>query len=480
MSQANSDGDESPYAEEQFGSIPEKDRVPLRQKIAYGFGLSADHYAQFGISSLALPFYNILLGVPATMVSTALAFSRGWDAISDPLVGSISDNSKSKKGRRKPFLFWGAILTGLFFPLIWLAPESLSHNSTFIYLLVVFPLFYTFYSLMSVPYESLGMELTPNYKERTSIFTTRNYINTIVTLAIPFLFFFANLSVFSEPVTGVRVVSIFVGAVIIIAGVTCSKVCQERYQSLANKQEKQNLFKSAGSLTKNTPLMMIVVSISIFLFAITSVQQLDMYVHIYYIYGGDKTKGALLDGINKAAPVIFALLGTFCVQKLSKKFDKHHLLLCSVAIMFIAKLGLYVTYYPGQVLLTFVTKPFLTFGMSAFWILVLSMRADVADWDEYQFGRRREGMIAALTNWMVKVSMTLAIFSSGFLLELVAGFDVEKGGQSMETLERMKLIYVLLPSCAIAVVFFIMLKYPLTQRKMREVRADLEARREAV
>ena len=460
--------------------IPEEDRVPLKQKIAYGFGLSADHYAQFGISSLALPFFNILLGVPATMVSTALGFSRFWDAITDPLVGSISDNSRSKKGRRKPFLFWGAILTGLFFPIIWLAPESLSHNSTFIYLLVVFPLFYTFYSLMSVPYESLGMELTPNYNERTSVFTTRNYINTIVTLAIPFLFFFANLSIFSEPVTGLRIVSLGVGSVIIVAGVTCSRICQERYHSVAKKQESQSLFKSAGSLCKNRPLMMIVISISIFLFAITSVQQLDMYVHIYYIYGGDKTKGALLDGINKAAPVIFALLGTFCVQKLSKKYDKHHLLLGSVAIMFVSKIGLYVTYYPGQVLLTFVTKPFLTFGMSAFWILVLSMRADVADWDEHQFGRRREGMIAALTNWMVKVSMTLAIFASGFLLELVAGFDVAKGGQSIETLERMKLIYVLLPSAAIALVFFIMIKYPLTEKKMREVRAELEERRDKV
>lgn len=205
-----------------------------------------------------------------------------------------------------------------------------------------------------------------------------------------------------------------------------------------------------------------------------------MYVHIYYIYGGDKSAGALLDGVIKTVPIVFGLLGTFTVQKLSRKYDKHHLLLGSIAIMFFAKLGLYVTYYPGQVLLTFATKPFLAFGMSSFWVLVISMRADVADWDEFRFGRRREGMIAALTNWMVKASITLAIAASGYLLEFATGFDVEKGAQSMETLERMKLIYVALPSIAIAITFIIMMKYPLSQKKMAEIRSELERRREAV
>lgn len=189
MSQSHSDESASTTDELHFGQVPEKDRVPLKQKLAYGFGLSADHYAQFGISRLALPFFNILLGVSPAVVSTALAISRGWDAITDPLVGSISDNSKNPKGRRKPFLFWGSILTGLFFPIVWLAPKSMDESAIFVYLMIVFPLFYTFYSLMSVPYESLGMELTPNYKERTSIFTTRNYINEVATLAIPFLLF---------------------------------------------------------------------------------------------------------------------------------------------------------------------------------------------------------------------------------------------------------------------------------------------------
>ncbi|MBK1880154.1 MFS transporter [Pelagicoccus mobilis] len=480
MSQVTPGAREPKPTAEESEQVPEKDRVPFKQKLAYAFGLSADHYAQFGISNLALPFFNILLGISPSVVTTALAISRAWDAITDPIVGSISDNLKNPKGRRKPLLFWGAILTGCFFPVVWLVPEGWGEDAVFIYLIIAFPLFYTFYSLMSVPYESLGMELTPNYRERTSVYTIRNYMNTIATLAIPFLFFFGNLSVFSDPVTGVRVVSLAVGAIIIVAGVTCARVCEERYHSVAAKQRQENLFKTARSLFKNKPLVIVVSSIAIVLFGLTSVQALDPYVHIYYIYGGDKAAGAFLDGINRTVPLVFGLLGTFCVQKLSKKYDKHHLLLASVAILFVAKLGLYVTYFPGQILLTLATKPFFAFASSCFWILIISMRADVADWDELCFGRRREGVIAALNNWLVKVSITLAVACSGYLLEFMAGFDVAEGEQSVETLESIKTMYVALPCVALGLAFVILLKYPLSRKKMEEVRAELEQRREAV
>ena len=461
-------------------TVPEKDRVPLKQKIAYGFGLSADHYAQFGISSLALPFFNILLGISPAIVTTALAVSRAWDAITDPVVGSISDNLKNPKGRRKPLLFWGAILTGSFFPIVWMAPQQWSENAIFLYLLVVFPLFYTCYSAMSVPYESLGMELTPNYRERTSLYTVRIYINTFLTLPIFFLFYFANSPVFSDPIMGVRVVSLGVGAYILIAGVYCAKICEERYHTVARKQRRENLLRTTRSLFKNTPMVIIAGSVGIFLFAITSVQAMDPYVHIYYIYGGDKAAGALLDGINRTLPLVFSLLGVFCVNRLSNRYDKHHLLLISVVILFFAKLGLYVTYYPGRVWLTLTTKPFYNFSTAAFWVLVISMRADVADWDEYCFGRRREGVIAAVNTWLAKVAITLAVASSGYLLQFAAGFDVKEAQQSIETLERIKLLYVAIPTVALVIVFIMLLRYPLSRKKMEEIRATLEERREAV
>ena len=126
------------------------------------------------------------------------------------------------------------------------------------------------------------------------------------------------------------------------------------------------------------------------------------------------------------------------------------------------------------------TKPFYAFATAGFWVLVISMRADVCDWDEYAFGRRREGMIAAVNNWLVKVAITLAVAASGDILEFGSGFDVEQGAQSIETLERIKLTYVAFPCIATPIVFLILLRYSLSRKKLAEIRQELETRREAV
>lgn len=470
----------NPNEESLQATTAHDDRVPLKQKFAYSSGLIADHYAQFGVAWLALPVYNILLGISPQLVTTALAIARLWDAITDPVVGSFSDNLKSKYGRRKPLIFVGAILTGIAFPLVWMVPEGWSETATFVYLIVAFLAFYTCYSLFSVPYESLGMELTPDYQERTSVYSIRFYISAFADLGLPFLFWMGSLAIFASHLTGVRLVSVGVGFLIAASGIWCAIVCVERYQTIAKKQEKEGIFHALKTLIKNRQLVIIVSAISIYLFADTSMRALEPYVHIYYIYGGDVKTGALLDAANRTIPVAFLLLGAFVVHVLSDKYDKHHMLLVCVAIIFFSQLAIYFTYQPGHPYLTLVTKPFQAFATAGFWVLVISMRADVCDWDEYQFGSRREGMIAAVNNWLVKVAITLAVAASGYILQFVSGFDIEQGAQSIETLERIKLTYIAVPCVATVIVFVILLQYSLSRKRLADIRAELEERREAV
>ncbi len=467
-------------AESPASATAVEDRVPLRQKFAYSSGLVADHYAQFGVAWLALPVYNILLGISPQLVTIALSLARLWDAITDPVVGSISDNLKSKYGRRKPLIFAGAILTGIAFPLVWMVPESWSETATFVYLCVAFLVFFTCYSLFSVPYESLGMELTPDYQERTRVYSIRFYVSAFADLGLPFLFYMGSLAIFASHLAGVRLVSVGVGLLIAATGIWCAMECVERYQTIAEKQDKEKIFHAIKSLVKNRPLVIIVSSISIYLFADTSMRALEPYVHIYYIYGGDVQTGALLDAANRTIPVAFALLGAFVVHVLSDRFDKHIMLLACVATIFLSHLAIYFTYQPGHPLLTLVTKPFYAFATAGFWVLVISMRADVCDWDEYNFGLRREGMIAAVNNWLVKVAITLAVAASGYILEFVSGFDVEQGAQSIETLERIKLTYIAVPCAATLIVFLILLRYSLSRDRLAAIRSQLEQRREAV
>ena len=461
--------------------IAERDRVPVPQKVAFGMGIVSDHMATFSLNAFTMPVFNIILHVSPALIGYALMIARLWDAFTDPFVGYLSDKSKHPKGRRKPFVFWGAILTGAFFPVLWLAPQSWTGTATFFYLVLALLIYFTFYSIFSVPYHSLGMELTPDYRERTNVYSWMAYIQQISGFAVPWLLALTTLRVFPNELVGTRVVAVGVGLMIMLAGIMPALICQERYTKVAHGQEEENIFKALRTLARNKPLMIIFGAIGIYLLAISTTQVLDVHVNTYYIYGGKLKEGAVLFGLDGTLRVVFAFVGAFMVQWLSKRFGKRHLLLTLVAVIFVCKVGILFTYIPGKPYLIFITKPFLAIAETGFWILVLSMRADVADWDEYRFGRRREGMIAAVNNWIAKLSMTAAMGLGGVVLQYVVGFRVELGGDQLPgTMQRLIWSYTLMPSIAAILVFLLLLAYPLTHERMDAVRKELETRRKAV
>ena len=415
-------------------SVSAEDKVPLYQKIAYGMGVVSDHYANVMIAYIFfLPFFNDMLKVPASIVTFALALARIWDAFTDPLVGAISDKWKSKLGRRKPFIIVGALLTGLFFPIIWLASPDWEQNVIVTYLVISLLLFYSFYSIFSVPYESLGTELTANYKERTNVFVVRSYVNQIFNLGISWAFplaaWFALQPWVGGDVNGVRVVSVLTAIVIIGAGILPGIFCQERYREIAQKEQaaqKKTSFKEAATtLLKNSQLMIVIGIICTYLLAIMSIGVLGYYITVYYIFDGDRLAGTVLGGLNGTLRVVCSLIAAYAIKRMADRVDKHHLMAVCVIAMLVASVGLYFTIVPGRPLLYLVTQPLVAIGEVGFWILIISMRADVCDYDEYQNNKRREGIISAVTNWFTKSTMTMSALLSGVILQFVVGFDNE-------------------------------------------------------
>ncbi len=462
-------------------SIPEKDRVPVPQKVAFGFGIVSDHLATFSINAFAMPIFNIFLHLSPTLIGVALMIARLWDAFSDPMVGSLSDNCKHPKGRRKPYVFWGAIATGLFFPFLWLAPESWGETGIFIYLTAALLIYFTCYSVFSVPYQSLGMELTSDYRERTNVYSTMAYIQQVSGLLVPWLLAITTWSIFPDKLVGTQIVSIGVGILIVAAGIMPALYCQEKFGKVAKNQKFENPLKSLWAFRNNKPLLLIFSAIGVYLLAVSTTQALDVHVNTYYIYDGDIDSGSTLFGIDGTLRVVFAFIGAFIMQRYSKKIDKRSMILACVTVIFICKFSVIVTYIPGKPYFILLSKPFLAMAETGFWILILSMRADVADYDELEFGRRREGVIAAVGNWLAKMAMTIAMGLSGLVLEHIAGFEVSLGGdQAPGTLDRLIWCYTLIPTAAAAIMFLLMYKYPLTHTRMTEIRAKLEMRREAV
>lgn len=187
------------------------DKVPITQKIAYSIGVPIDNWGNWLYPNLVWPVFNLALGVPPWLISVALFLNRIFDAISDPFFGWWSDNTRTRWGRRRPFILVGGILAGVTMPLLyWVTPGWGSDNVNlllhwdismfgkhwlvdlrnteiphyFWYMVVSSGCYIVIVSGANVPYQSLGSELTPNANERTSIFAYRTAIQKIFEIAL--------------------------------------------------------------------------------------------------------------------------------------------------------------------------------------------------------------------------------------------------------------------------------------------------------
>src|ERR1044071_9692049 len=149
--------------------ITPTDRVAVRTKIAYGLGTSVDMWGHWLYPNLAYPVFNIFLGLSPQLVGTALMLIRVVDALSDPFFGWLSDNARTRFGRRRPFILVGGVLAGLRSPPLFFIPATWHGDIVFSWMLGSSLLFIPFVSCFNMPYQGLGNELTPDYNERTSI-----------------------------------------------------------------------------------------------------------------------------------------------------------------------------------------------------------------------------------------------------------------------------------------------------------------------
>ena len=225
-------------------------RVPLSEKLTLGMGSLSSFFGYVAINSLAYPVYNMILGVDVALVGIALTVPRIWDALTDPVMGLISDNFHSKWGRRKPFIVSGAILMGIVFGLIWLVPEAWSETAKVAFFIGMQILFFTFFTVFYVPYTALTYEMTPDYNERTRVMAYNAFFHKfgefIYQWMIPLAavlsvrFFAASLPEGQEVnLSGIRTVGWIVGLGIMAGfGMLPGFFVRERFRKKTEHQEK--------------------------------------------------------------------------------------------------------------------------------------------------------------------------------------------------------------------------------------------------
>ncbi|MBE0639024.1 MAG: MFS transporter [Bacteroidales bacterium] len=407
------------------------DKIRFSQLAAYGAG-GIIPIALFNIAGILVGLMgNISLGLSAFWLGVILIIPRLWDAVSDPLIGHLSDNTRTRWGRRRPFLLIGGILVAVFFVLMWWIPkgemvrEFFPSESGFqafqlVYILVSLLLFYTACTIFEIPHGALGMEMTTDYHERTRLFSAKSFIGNLFAMSTPWLFALASMPIFKGPggneADGMRYVSIMIAAILIPLSFWWTYKLREPGFVRIKKQEKTPFWKDMKHTAGNRNFIMLTLTIFTLAMGFNFVNLLGSYIPIFYIFGGDKVAGAYLLGINGTIWAVTGVLAVFPLNWISPKIGKRSTLSIAILLMCLAQLSKIVCYNPEYPYLIIIPTILLSTGMLFFFTLGSSMVGDICDEDDLKTGHRTEGSFYSVFWWFIKMGTALASFVAGALI----------------------------------------------------------------
>jgi len=465
--------------------VAPEDRVSFGRKLAYALGGPVDIFSVWILVSIAYPLFNMELQMRPLYVSIILMSLRLWDGIIDPIMGWISDNTRTRWGRRRPYIFAGAILSALTYPLIWWFPSGLSPEMSMLWVIGFGILFYTCFTIWAMPYQSMLMEMTPDYNERTRVTEIRGYVQTLAGLVNGWMWWITMRPIFYSPVTGeaspsngMRYVSFAVSAVILVGGIIPAIFVKERYyESVKAHQKRVSLARSLYETFSNRAFVVLCLFTLCFLLGTAIFDSYGRYVGTYYVLGGDWDRSSVFAGWGTLVYTIFSLSFIPLFRYLSERIGKNKCLLLSVCIVLVAAGTTWWTFNPAYPWVMLVNTAFIGAGYAGLWLMIPSMQVDVVDLDELKTGERREGGFASIFSWFLKFSFCVGFLISGPLLELT-GFDASLEGAQPESVYRnMRIGYVAVPVVSLMLAIILLKFFPITREKVAEIRAELEARR---
>lgn len=507
-------------------------KVPFIQKISFGSG-----HLVLNLLPGALGVFSFFLltafGMDPFLAGLLGGLPRLYDALTDPVMGFISDNTTSKWGRRRPYIFAGAILSGIFYIMLWqLNPED-SQTYNFWYFLIFSLIFLTGNTIYATPLVGLGYEMTSDYNERTRLMAFSQTMGQIAWMIVPwFWVIIADPKIFASQAVGVNQLAFYVGAACIILGVLPAFFCRGIDASHMQNRKKINLktlvsnvkdlFVGIKQVSKNKPFMKLCGATFLIFNGFQIVAAFSVFIIVFYMFNGSyEAAGTWPAWFSTITAILTAFFVIPIITWMSNKWGKRTAFIISTAISilgyllkwfgfdtglnaqfnqtgiskgltnivgsifdflnpFLDKIGM--SWFSIDVAneipwLIFFPIPLIAFGLGGLFTLMMSMTADVCDLDELENGMpRKEGTFGAIYWWMVKLGQALALVLSGLVLKLI-GFDGGAASQSAETMNSLRLADIIIPSVTAGIAILIMWKYSLDEKRAREIKDKLVERR---
>lgn len=468
-------------------ATPTTERLPLRQKVGFGLGSVLDMWGHWLYASLAFQVFNIFLGVAPGLISTVQAIKIVIDAGSDAVFGWLSDNTRTRYGRRRPFILVGGVLAGIGLPLMFAVGKGWTDTQYFVFMLVSMVIYVPVMSCFNMPWVSLGAEMTPDYHERTSVMAVRNAIQKGPELAMFFAAQFTTLSIFNDAngkpdiLRGAQVYCTILGAIMVAVSIAIFLLVRERYYEklVSQSQARIPLADTLWRTLRCGPFRTVLTMSLAYSIGTAMVGALGYYATVYYVCRGDVVLATQWNTAMGLAGMAFGFAGIPFFSWIARRHGKRTGLACVLFLAICAFIGDWWLYDPARPWLQLFACGFVAFTGAGFWTLYAATIGDVVDYDEAETGQRREGSFSACQSWISKVGIALGVGASGWILQFT-GFDAKQAVQTPESLFWIRILLSGIPVIGLALALFAILRFPLTEARMGEIRARLEARRGTV
>lgn len=464
-----------------------EDVVPFGQKTAFGVGMLANQMFP-AVMSVFTVFLVMALNMDPLLAGILVAAPRIFDAITDPIMGFVTDNARTRWGRRRPFIFIGGIVAGIAYMLMWqLHPEN-STLYNFFYFLFMSLVFYLGYTIFATPLVALGYEMSSDYNERTSIMAISQWIGQIAWMIAPWAWVIVYMdALFADPAEGSRQLAVVVGALCMALAIIPAVFCKEPPLPATHKsrlslddfaENLRGFFRAIVETFKCRQFLILCAATFLVFNAYMAITQFQYFIFVHYVFGGDTgAVGHYPAWYGTLAAFATAFLVIPIVAFMAKKIGKRNAFRIAMSISVVGYVLKFWFFSPEWPWLIFLTLPLTSFGIGGLFTLMMSMTSDVCDVDELNNGQRREGMFAAVYWWFVKLGQAIAFFVSGATLSLV-GFDASAGAiQTEATMTQLRIADAIIPAVGTLVGIWLMRWYDLDADAAQEVREQLEARR---
>lgn len=455
-----------------------KMKLPFRVKVGYAIGQMGDSVGYGVFYTFFLVFLTDFVGLDPALSGIISLIAVLWDAVTDPIIGHVSDNLRCRYGRRRPVMLAGAIPYGI---CVWLMFTNFSFSSVMmknVYFIIISVLFWTFYTMYVIPFYALGAELTQSPQERTLL---RVYSSLLAVIAAYLSSALPPLLLEKLPLmTGMSENEAWsaIGAILGVATVVPILICwkatkgrelpPERYQKNAEKRE--NILRAYLEVLKLKPSIYLGLTTLFFTTVTSFISTMTVYVMTNNLgYSGtvQSTYFTIVLVINWGL--------TLCLGKIATKFDKTRyyaaaILFTAVSIILFGVTG--IASFAALLVYSVCTK----IGVGAFWTLSPSIMYDISELDEFLNDERREGAITSAISFLQKLGAAVGMWLTGMLLKFV-GYDGTLAAQSPETLKGLMLLLTAVPGVIALLAGIFAWRYPLTFRRYQSLMKALERKK---